>query len=44
LNVFYAASEGVYRPDTMPYEEWLLTVALPAAYALQPLSDEQLFA
>jgi hypothetical protein len=43
LNVFYAASEGVYRPDTMPYDQWLITVALPAAYMLQPLSEEQLY-
>jgi hypothetical protein len=37
-----AAEEGVYWPDSMPFEDWTATVAVPAAYELRELTEEEL--
>lgn len=40
----FVMSEGLFSPhDPQSFDRWLLTVALPAAYALQPLSEQQLY-
>lgn len=40
--VWCAIDEGVRSPGAMPFEEWVATVTLPAAYDLRPLSEREL--
>jgi hypothetical protein len=40
--VWCAIDEGVHWPDAMPFQEWVATVVLPAAYDLRPLTEREL--
>jgi hypothetical protein len=42
FQVWCAIDEGVHWPGAMPFEEWLVTVALPAAYDLRALTEREL--
>lgn len=37
-----AALEGIESPDSLPFEEWITTVAIPAAFELRDLSETEL--
>jgi hypothetical protein len=42
FSVWMAMDEGVHWPDSIPFEEWLVTIALPAALELRDLSEQEL--
>jgi hypothetical protein len=37
-----AALEGVESPNSLPFEEWIATIAIPAAFELRDLSEAEL--
>jgi hypothetical protein len=37
-----AASEGVEYPNSLPFTEWIASIAIPAAFELRNLSEEEL--
>lgn len=41
-EAWMAEDEGIRRPGSLPIEKWILQVALPAAWALRPLTDTEL--
>jgi hypothetical protein len=42
FGVWCAMDEGVHWPKAMPFEEWVVTVALPAAHDLRSLTEQEL--
>jgi hypothetical protein len=41
FSVWCAIDEGVHFPDEVPFAEWVVTVALPAAYGLRSLTERE---
>jgi hypothetical protein len=42
FNVWNSVDEGVHWPDSMAFEAWIATIALPAAYDLRALTEQEL--
>ena len=42
LDVLYAISEGIEQKDSLDFDSWLVTTALPAAWELRLLSDAEI--
>ncbi len=41
-QVWSSINEGIFWPDAMPFEAWVVTIALPASYDLRPLTEQEL--